>query len=442
MATERVAGRRRSRRSGRSSRPTADRVAARLAHHGMVSILTLGFTAGSLAAQDVVVGPAGPYTTVTAALEAAEPGARVRILSGTYREGPIRVRKPVRIEGVDWPVLDGGHQGSVLIIEADDVEVRGLRIRNSGVSFVDDHAAIRVDGGNRCVVDGNRLEDNFFGIYVARSEGCRITDNVVRASGDREASSGNGIHLWNARDVRVARNQVRGHRDGIYLEHVRRATIEGNHCEGNLRYGLHFMFSHETEYSGNVFRSNGAGVAVMYSRSVRVADNVFEDNWGATAYGLLLKDISDSEVVGNTFRRNTTALHSEGSDRLEIRGNRFERNGWAVRVLASSQGNRFTGNDFIDNTFDVTTNSRRNYNHFEGNYWSAYRGYDLTGDGVGDVPYRPLRLFALIVERTPEALALLRGPFVDLLDVAERVLPAITPETLVDASPRMTEVTR
>lgn len=439
MGTERGRERRRSRRAGRAG---ADRVVARYARTAMVSILAFGLLAGPLAAQDVVVGPGGSFGTLTAALEAAEPGARIRVLGGTYREGPIRVRKPVRIEGAGWPVLDGERRGPVLIIEADDVEVRGLRIRNSGISFVDDHAAIRVDGGNRCVVEGNRIEDNFFGIYIARSVGCRITDNVVRASGEREASSGNGIHLWNARDVRVDRNEVHGHRDGIYLEHVRRATIVGNHCEGNLRYGLHFMFSHDTEYSDNVFRSNGAGVAVMYSRSVRVADNVFEDNWGATAYGLLLKDIADSEVVGNTFLRNTTALHSEGTDRLEIRGNRFERNGWAVRVLASSQGNRFTGNDFVDNTFDVTTNSRRNYNHFEGNYWSAYRGYDLTGDGVGDVPYRPVRLFALIVERTPEALALLRGPFVDLLDVAERVLPAITPETLVDASPRMREVAR
>jgi hypothetical protein len=111
-----------------------------------------------------------------------------------------------------------------------------------------------------------------------------------------------------------------------------------------------------------------------------------------------------------------------------------------VRVLGSSQDNHFTANDFVENTFDVTTNSRRSDNTFERNYWSAYRGYDLSGDGFGDVPHRPVRLFSYIVEGKPAALILLRSFFVDVLEVAERVLPVLTPEALVDPEPRMREV--
>jgi nitrous oxidase accessory protein len=238
----------------------------------------------------------------------------------------------------------------------------------------------------------------------------------------------------------VENNRVRGQRDGIYLEHVTGTTIRGNTAHGNLRYGLHFMFSSGNSYVGNTFRNNGAGVAVMYAKDVLIEGNRFEDNWGATAYGLLLKDISDTRIVGNHFVGNTVALSSEGSMRVHVANNRFVRNGWAARVMANSQENRFEGNDFIDNSFDVTTNSRHNFNVFEGNYWSRYSGYDLNGDGIGDVAFRPVRLFSLLVERTPLALVLLRSVFIDLLDIAERVAPVLTPQTLVDERPRMQEV--
>jgi nitrous oxidase accessory protein len=393
------------------------------------------------AARQIVVGPAGDVATITEAVQRARPGDTVRVLAGVYREPTILIDRRITLLGDGWPRIDGAGAGQHLIrITADSVTVRGLVLSNTGISYVRDHAAIEFDGVQGCTAVGNRLEDNFFGIYVARSSGCRIADNVISASGLRETSSGNGIHLWNASDVLVERNQIRGQRDGIYLEHVRDATLRGNVSEGNLRYGLHFMFSSGNSYLGNTFRSNGAGVAVMYAKDVVMMDNTFEDNWGPTAYGLLLKEISDSRITGNRFIGNTTALSSEGSLRVLVANNRFERNGWAARVMANSQENRFVDNDFIDNAFDVTTNSRQNFNVFERNYWSRYSGYDLNGDGFGDVPFRPVRLFALLVERTPLALVLLRSVFVDLLDIAERVAPLLTPETLVDEQPRMREV--
>jgi nitrous oxidase accessory protein len=320
------------------------------------------------------------------------------------------------------------------------VVVRGLVLAGTGNSFVRDWAAVQLEAVTGCVIEDNRLRDNYFGIYVARSSGCRIRGNVIEASGTRESASGNGIHLWSSSDALIEDNRIRGHRDGIYLEHVKGATMRGNVSEDNLRYGLHFMFSSDNSYIGNTFRRNGAGVAVMYSKNVVIEANTFEQNWGPTAYGLLLKEISDSRIEGNRFERNTVALSSEGSQRVLVTRNRFVRNGWAARVMANSQENRFTDNDFIENSFDVTTNSRRNYNVFEGNYWSRYSGYDLTGDGFGDVPFRPVRLFSMLIERTPVALVLLRSIFVDLLEIAERVAPVLTPKTLVDERPRMKEV--
>jgi nitrous oxidase accessory protein len=48
-----------------------------------------------------------------------------------------------------------------------------------------------------------------------------------------------------------------------------------------------------------------------------------------------------------------------------------------------------------------------------------------------------VRLFSLLVAQNEPSLILLRSLFVGLLDAAERVLPALTPETLADARPSM-----
>ncbi len=390
--------------------------------------------------QEIRVGPAGDYRSLREAVEAASPHAVIRVAPGTYREFPLSIDRPLTLVGEGWPVLDGEETHSILLVDADSVHVEGFELRGAGKSYTQDHAAIKVEEHVACRILNNRLEDNFFGIYLARSRECEVRGNRVRSDATREADSGNGIHLWDVERVQVVDNRIAGHRDGIYLEFARGVIIRGNTSEENLRYGLHFMFSDDSFYQDNVFRKNGAGVAVMYTRNVVMSGNRFEDNWGPAVYGLLLKDVQDSLVEGNLFRRNSVALFVEGADRVTFRLNRVERNGWAVRILGSSQDNHFTANDFIDNTFDVTTNARRSDNTFERNYWSAYRGYDLSGDGFGDVPHRPVRLFSYIVEGKPAALILLRSFFVDVLEVAERVLPVLTPEALVDPEPRMREV--
>ena len=117
--------------------------------------------------------------------------------------------------------------------------------------------------------------------------------------------------------------------------------------------------------------------------------------------------------------------------------NEFIENGWAVKLDASTVDGSMTRNNFVANTFDMASNSRDPSTKISGNYWDAYRGYDLNRDGIGDVPFRPVRLFSMIVENHPPALVLLRSTFVDLLDAAERVLPALTPSMLADARPAM-----
>jgi len=174
----------------------------------------------------------------------------------------------------------------------------------------------------------------------------------------------------------------------------------------------------------------------MYSKQVTMLGNGFLDAQGSAAYGLLLKEITDGTLAGNQFAGNSTGLYLEGASRLAITDNDFTDNGWAVRLMADAEDSRFSGNVFRANGFDVATNSRTLRSSFEGNWWDEYRGYDLDRDGTGDVPHQPVRLFALVVERHPEALILLRSPVSRVLDAAERVFPVLTP-SLADARPLM-----
>jgi nitrous oxidase accessory protein len=367
----------------------------------------------------------------------AAPGGRLVVRAGVYREPTIVVDKPLTIEGVGLPTLDGEGARELMHVTAPDVTVRGLRFANIGRSYTEDRAALRVRGTGGCVIADNRFDDTFYGVYLADVAGCRVERNRFAGRAESEAASGNGVHLWSSRDVVVADNTITGHRDGIYFEFVRDSRVERNTSERNLRYGLHFMYSDSCRYVGNVFRRNGSGVAVMYARQVEMRGNRFEDNWGAAAYGLLLKEIGDPLLVGNTFARNTVGLLADGATRLVAERNRFTGNGWAVQLQANTQDARFAGNDFAGNTFDVTTNARDAVATFAGNYYDEYRGYDLNRDGRGDVRHRPVRLFSLLVANYEPAMALQRSFFVGLLDASERLIPALTPESVVDAHPAM-----
>ena len=392
--------------------------------------------------REIVVDPRGPVSTIGAALAIARDGDRLTIRAGTYREPTIFVNRSVRITGDAGSVIDGQMERALMIVTADDVTIRGLTLRGTGSSHVEDRAAIRVLDARGCRIEQNRLEDTFFGISLERTTHCVVAGNEVRGSGTATGPGGNAIHVWQSDSVRVEGNLVTGHRDGIYFEFVRGGIVTGNTSRNNLRYGLHFMFSDDCRYEDNVFRENASGIAVMYTRRVHLARNRFEHNWGPAAYGLLLKDITDSEVRDNVFDGNTVGLYLEGANRLRIEGNSFRSNGWALRILANSRDNLVSGNTFIANTFDVGTNSRQNFSRLTGNSWDRYRGYDLDRDGYGDVPFAPVRLFALVVEQTPAALVLLRSPIVDLLDFAERVMPMLTPATLVDERPLMPALSR
>ncbi len=402
----------------------------------LISLLLL-ITVVSTQAQVINVGGKFPIKTIKEGLSAAKSGDTVKVHGGVYREGNILIDKKIVFVGVNHPTLDGEKKHEIISIKHDSVVVDGFKIIRSSSATLTDPCAVKVYNKSHVIIQNNILDDNFFGIYLQNSQNCVVKNNQIKAYETDESKSGNGIHCWKSNNIQIIGNTIEGHRDGVYFEFVYDSIVWRNISNNNRRYGLHFMFSHSDAYIGNVFRNNGAGIAVMYTKNVKMFNNTFEQNHGASTYGLLLKDITDSYLFNNRFIDNTVAIYSEGSNRIKIEKNQFINNGWAFKMQANSMDNEIVSNNFKGNTFDMATNGSLVMNTFDSNYWDKYEGYDLNKDGIGDVPYRPLSLFAVLVENTPSTMLLYRSFMITLLDKSEKVLPSITPDNFIDNTPLM-----
>lgn len=389
-------------------------------------------------AAEIWVNKNAAVSSISQALSIAEDGDSIFVEAGVYKEGKISITKSVSIIGKNNPVVDGENKNALFVIEADRVLIKGITFKNVGQSQLEDNAAIRLIKNKHCIIEENTILNSYYGIYLEGADSSVIRTNKISGEAERESTSGNAIHAWNTKNSLIENNELSGHRDGIYLEFVENSTIKENYSHNNLRYGLHFMFSNDNQYLNNQFSENGAGVAVMYSKRIEMTGNIFSENQGAAAYGILLKDISDSQIKKNIFLDNTIGLFAEGSIRLKIKNNDFKQNGWAVKMMGSCEDLSFIKNNFMGNSFEISTSSNKAHGHrFKNNYWSSYNGYDLNKDGIGDVPHRPVQLFSYLVEKVPTAIVLINTLFIDLLELAEKVTPSLTPVNLYDENPSM-----
>lgn len=390
-----------------------------------------------LSSKTVLVSKTSKYHSIKSALAVSNDSDTIIVSSGIYFEQNIIVDKAIVLIGEGFPVIDGEGKYEIVSIKSSNVIFSGFKLQHGGSGTLEDLSGIKVYDSKNVIISGNILEDTFFGIYIQFGKNCVIKNNQITAYGTEEQQIGNGIHCWKSDSIQIIGNTVKGHRDGIYFEFVTNSVIWRNISKKNIRYGLHFMFSHNDAYISNVFSENGAGVAVMFTNGVKMIGNVFSNNWGDAAYGLLLKEISGSFINGNIFDKNTSGIYMEGVSRTQVIKNTFSGNGFAIKIQASCMDVKINFNNFLGNTFDIGTNGSLVLNSFDYNYWDNYGGYDINKDKIGDLPYRPISMYSMIIEKNPPAMVLFRSIMVSLLDKTEKIVPSLTPENLKDNFPLM-----
>lgn len=360
-------------------------------------------------------------------IDRARPGARVVVPPGVYREHLV-ISKPLTLDGGGRAVIDGGGTGTIVSVRAAGVTLRGLTLRASGDSFMQEDSAIKLEESDGAVVEDCRLEDVLFGLYVAKSSKCRFRRLWIGGKKLEMPRRGDGVRLWYSDDTTLENIEMVDSRDFIIW--FAKRTVVRNCTVSRGRYGLHYMYCDDNRFENNRFIDNQVGGTIMYSRRITMVGNRFERSRGPSAYGMLLKDADDVVAEGNAFIDNTRGLYFDNSPQSEeatclIRRNLFALNDAGVSILSDTRRVQFEANTFTDNLAHVEKvgSADPGKNRWEGNYWSDHVPYDSDGDGRGDVPYRPESSYEDLVSSHP-ALALLRySPSVLAIELAGRLFP-------------------
>ncbi|MFH1345051.1 MAG: nitrous oxide reductase family maturation protein NosD [Pseudomonadota bacterium] len=409
-----------------------------------------------------------PGQPLQAVLDRALDGDVVELAPGEYK-GAIRIERRLVLSGRPGAVLDGGGTGNVVTVTAPDVIIRGITIQGSGRDLDKMDSGVFLEKtAQRALVENNRFEGNLYGVYVHGATGSRVQRNIIEGmQGGRLNERGNGVSVWNAPDVTIAENTFRYGRDGIFTISSRKDRFIDNRFE-QVRFAVHYMYTNDSEVSGNISVGNHVGYAIMFSNRLIIRNNISDRD---RDYGMLFNYANYAQIEGNWVNGgsldNIAGSSDEGpveergmlpeskpepglrsgpgkcvfiynTNHNKFRNNWFERCGIGVHFTAGSEGNEITGNAFVGNRNQVKYVGTRDLDWSKGgrgNYWSDNPAFDLNGDGIADTAYRPNDLIDRVLWTAPSAKVLINSPAVQVLRWAQAQFPALYPGGVVDSRP-------
>jgi len=329
-------------------------------------------------AATLYVGAGETYTTIQAAVTAANAGDVVVVRDGTYVENVLVDNNVVPGDvnsglqdrtGLTLQSENGSATTSVeaaatdlatVAIEAHGITFTGFTVRGAGWS----QGGIALRGAHNCTISANMLVENFYGIILTRAE----------QNGPGACSN----------------------------------TITGNTIGSNEQHGMMVVSgSNHNLISGNDIHSLGiehaGGVLFFSSTHNQVVENTIHDNNMAGVYVDLQSDYTS--FLGNDLSYNTgSAIALRESSGLIVARNTFSNNDCGIATY-NVQASCFYLNNFISNSpYQVTLDTLSNtawyspaplaytYNGADytgqlGNYWDTHTSTDADGNGVLDDPY-------------------------------------------------------
>jgi len=359
--------------------------------------------------------------------------------SGRY-EGSIVIDKPLTVDGRNEVLIDGLGQGTVVLIKADGVVFKNMKITGSGESHDQLDAGIWVRS-SRCRVLDNEIRDSLFGIDLQEAHENEIIGNDIASKPVSLGIRGDGVRIWASHRNVFRGNRIHDSRDMV-IWYSNDNLIEEN--EGwNNRYSLHFMFAGGNTVRRNTYHHNTVGIFLMYSRDAVVVNNLVKYSLGGTGIGIGLKEVDNMTITHNRVLYCTAGFYFDLSpfqpDTYNfIKGNEIAYNVVGADFNSSLPRNVLKGNAFIHNleTVQVHGNGTATDSLWEGNYYSDYEGFDRNGDGYGDSVYNYDIYFETLWMGDDWMRFFYGSPVISVLNFVARLAPISEPRRLMaDAKP-------
>lgn len=353
------------------------------------------------------------------------PNSTLKLAKGLHH-GPIHIKTPgIMIEGVPGTVLTGDEIGSVIVIEANGVTIKGLTIKGSGLSYTQADSGIGLRSVNNIKLLGNTIEDCLFGIDVYSGDNNLIEDNVISSKNLEIGLRGDAIRLWSVTNSKVLNNKWSHSRD-VVSWYSQKIDFRGNKGSDS-RYSIHSMYSKGLKIQDNVFKRNQVGIFLMYGSDFIISNNYIERAQGATGMGIGLKETSNIIAQNNTINYSAVGVLVDNSpfnagSRSWFYGNKFAFNGKGVVLSNDLVGGEFKRNSFVGNLQDVDTEHRRgSQSVWDKNTWDKYVGFDEDKNNVGDTPF-VIRIYGDSLRKSNPKSSLFYGtPLFTLVGIIEEV---------------------
>ncbi len=271
----------------------------------------------SLLGQPIIWVPQN-YSTIQAAINAANAGDLIFVSIGTYHEHLV-VNKSVTLVGEDrdYTIIDGGGSGIVVTIAADNVRIENFTIRNSGKLGRGISCTRReIDNVN---ITGNTLSGHGVGIIATNNTqgnfyilANNISDNLL------------AIHVTNNNNSpAIMGNVITQNFMGIQLENVKNIRIVDNVIFNNTDYGVKANATWASVLFGNNVTTSGVGLSLLSS-----VDSIIGCNLFGKGNDVMVEEIESSWLIGNTMTSNiNNGLTIKKANNTVIVGNQIISNG-------------------------------------------------------------------------------------------------------------------
>ena len=405
-------------------------------HIATAIALSLSLWAASSQAAVIQIGAGAD---LQAAIDQAQDGDTLRLAAGTYT-GKIIINKPLTLEGSDKrdAIIQGDRTGRTISVMAPNVTIKHITVTKSGISLPNMDAGIFLDkAADAAHIVENNILDNSVGVYLWGAPNALVERNTIIGNKElRENERGNGVTVWNAPNSKVVYNDISHGRDGIFSNASNFNTFSHNHFH-DLRYGVHYMYTNDSQIEGNIVSNSKIGFAIMFSTNIKLRDNVSYNN---IDQGIMLNYANDSIIVGNAVEKSPKCVYLYNANNNQFTNNHFEGCEMGIHFSGAAEGNTIRENAFVNNHIQIKYVGTRFMDWADGgkgNYWSDNSAFDLDGDGIADTAYKPNNITDQILWRAPSARLLMNSPAVSIVKWAQKEFPAIMPGGMTDSRPLM-----